>query len=96
MKKSLIRLSCVAVIFIAGCDRVEFKNGTDPAKTVKSVKDRASKIKDKTADLTSGITSDLKGKAFPKHKADTLTLITNYAWSRQQKSLRAPTKRRGD
>jgi len=79
MKKSLIGLSCVAVIFLAGCDRVEFKNGTDPAKTVKSVKDRASKVKNKTASLTSGIRSDLKEKAFPKHKANTLTLITNYA-----------------
>lgn len=74
MKKVLTSLSIIFTIGVAGCDRVEFKNGTDPAKTVKSVKDTASNFKDKTAIMASGI----KDKAFPKHKADTLTLITNY------------------
>jgi len=35
MKYSLIGLSIIFAMSMAGCDRVEFKNGTDPAKAVK-------------------------------------------------------------
>lgn len=74
MKKVLTSIAVLSTIGVAGCDRVEFKNGTDPAKTVKSVKDSASKFKGKSV----GVASGLKNRVFPKHKADTLTLITNY------------------
>ena len=74
MKKVLTSIAVLSTIGVAGWDRVEIKNGTDPAKTVKSVKDSASKFKGKSV----GVASELKNKVFPKHKADTLTLITNY------------------